>query len=77
MKKKVLSFILALTVIATSVPVSNLAVYADDFTDEEIAVSDVDTEAENGSTDDEIADIKSLLRKNQIQKQITAMMWKI
>lgn len=58
MKKKVLSLILAFTVIATSAPVSNLTVYADDFTDEEIAISDVDTEAENGFTDDEIADIE-------------------
>ena len=58
MKKKVLSLILALTVIATSAPVSNLAVYANDFTDEEIAVSDMDTEAENSSTDDETADLE-------------------
>ena len=58
MKKKVLSLILALTVIATSAPVSNLAVYANDFTDEEIAVSDMDTEAENSSTDDETVDLE-------------------
>ena len=58
MKKKILSLILALTVIATSAPVSNLAVYANDFTDEEIAVSDMDTEAENSSTDDETVDLE-------------------
>ena len=58
MKKKILSLILAFTVMATSAPISNLAVYAENFTDEEIAVSDVDAEAENGSTDDETADLE-------------------
>ena len=57
MKKKVLSLILAFTVIATSAPVSNLAVYAEDFTDEEMAVSDVEEKAENDSTDDETANL--------------------
>ena len=58
MKKKILSFMLAITVIATSVPVSNLAVYADDFTDEEASISDEDEKTESNSIDNGTVDME-------------------
>ena len=65
MKKKVLSLILALTVIATSAPVSNLAVYADDFTDEEMTIFDTEEKAENSSTDNETAELEESVESEE------------
>ena len=59
MKKKILSFILSVTVIATTVPVSNLAVYAGNFSNEEEVVPDMEIETESDFTDDGTADIEN------------------
>ena len=58
MKKKILSLMLAITVIATSAPASNLTVYADDFTDEEAAISDEDEKTEGNSIDNGTANLE-------------------